>query len=407
MSEKVTVVDLFSGCGGLSLGFQRAGATPIAAYDSWQPAVDTYNANFDHEATLIELHSQFDLPKSTIIAGGPPCQGFSSAGLRRGDDERNTLVHVFADLVARHRPEVFVFENVEGFLTGSKGQFVVDLLEPVIEAGYRVSLQKVNAAHYGIPQHRKRVIAIGGLGWSPTIPLHTHSALGAPGARLANDSALPFSPTFAEAVSGLGTPEAVNGKSTGSGEIDHHYTQFNEGDLERAKHLKPGQRMRDLPEELWHGSYKKRAYRRVMDGTPTERRGGAPAGLRRLSADEPSKGITSGALRDFVHPTEDRPLTIRECARLQTFPDSFLFEGKKSDKILMIGNAVPVRLAEAIALNLLADLRNRPQVKQPGALVSFVPTLSNGMSPALKNTCDIVRDRFMPETTPEQASLCL
>lgn len=408
MTDSITVVDLFSGCGGLSLGFQMAGVKPIAAFDSWKPAVDTYNTNFDHRAELVELHSGIDLPSSTIIAGGPPCQGFSSAGLRRDDDERNTLVHVFADLVSRHLPEAFVFENVEGFLTGSKGQFVVDLLEPVIEAGYRVRLQKINAAHYGVPQHRKRVIAVGGLGWDPVIPPHSSSALGAPGARLANDHSLPFTPTIEEALAGLGEPEEVNGKSTGSGSLDHYYTQFNEADLNRARHMKPGQRMHDLPEELWHGSYKKRAYRRVMDGTPTERRGGAPAGLRRLSADEPSKAITSGALRDFVHPTEDRPLTIRECARLQTFPDSFTFVGNKSDKILMIGNAVPVRLAEAIARSLVADLHaRRPRRQLPGALVGFVPTLSNGMSPALQHTCDIVRESFMLEDPPEQATLCL
>src|SRR5258706_14860618 len=124
----------------------------------------------------------------------------------------------------------------------------------------------------------------------------------------------------------------------------------------RARRLKQGQRMRDLPEELWHESYKRRAYRRVMDGTPLEKRGGAPAGLRRLRANEPSKAITGAAINEFIHPTEDRPLTVRECARIQTFPDNFVFVGSRRDRAQQIGNAVPPDFAAAIARTLLCDL---------------------------------------------------
>jgi DNA (cytosine-5)-methyltransferase 1 len=141
--------------------------------------------------------------------------------------------------------------------------------------------------------------------------------------------------------------------------------------------------MRDLPEELWHESYKRRAYRRVMDGMPVEKRGGAPAGVRRLCGDEPSKAITGAAINEFVHPTEDRPLTVRECARLQTFPDDFVFLGSRRDRAQQIGNAVPPDLAAAIARNLLKDLQANIDGKKPGALLSFVPTLSSGMSPIL------------------------
>src|SRR5690606_12779965 len=98
---------------------------------------------------------------------------------------------------------------------------------------------------------------------------------------------------------------------------------------------------RDLPQELWHGTYSRRANRRVSDGVPTDRRGGAPAGLRRLRPDQPSKAITSAAPSEFVHPLEDRMLTLRECARLQTFPDEFLFAGSRSERAVQIGNAVP------------------------------------------------------------------
>lgn len=405
MTPSLTVVDLFSGCGGISLGFESAGFNIIASYDSWKPATATYGKNFHHTAHLSELNDYSEIPQSTVIVGGPPCQGFSSAGRRQAEDDRNTLVRVFAKLIARHRPLAFVFENVEGFLTQAHGLFVFDLLEPLIDAGYRVHLRKVNAAHYGVPQHRKRVLAIGGLGWNPSFPEHTHSALGAPGAKLANGYHLPFTPTLGEALEGLPPPKI--GRNGEHDLFDHVFSQLNGADRKRAHLLKSGQRMRDLPEELWHESYRKRAYRRVMDGTPTERRGGAPAGLRRLSADEPSKAITGGALRDFVHPTEDRPLSIRECARLQTFPDSFVFVGTQSEKIQMIGNAVPVRLAQGIAMTLKEDLKSAKPTQDRGALLSFVPTLSEGMSPVLQTVCDEVKERFFSAQRLEQINLCL
>jgi len=132
----------------------------------------------------------------------------------------------------------------------------------------------------------------------------------------------------------------------------------------------------------------------VSDGTPTERRGGAPSGLRRLTADEPSKAITGGALREFVHPSEDRPLTIRECARLQTFPDTFRFSGKQGEKMQMIGNAVPPQLSRAIAKSLALDLKSATVGEQKGALLSFVPTGSTGMSPALQKVTKDVQKKF-------------
>jgi DNA (cytosine-5)-methyltransferase 1 len=175
--------------------------------------------------------------------------------------------------------------------------------------------------------------------------------------------------------------------------------------------LKPGQTMKDVPVELWHDSYRRRAYRRVMDGTPSERRGGAPAGLRRLRGDEPAKAITSGAISEFVHPAEHRYLTLRECARIQTFPDDFVFVGTVSECMLQIGNAVPPRLGEAIALSLKRDLMKLKTQSEPakeGALLSFLPTLSNDKSPALEKLCKRVEKRFWtkgPLRTMEQLQL--
>jgi DNA (cytosine-5)-methyltransferase 1 len=288
------------------------------------------------------------------------------------------------------RPRAFVFENVEGFLTGGLGQFVVDLLEPLIDAGYRIHLRKLNAANFGVPQHRKRVVAIGGLFWDPTFPEPTHTAHGAPGAQLAGRT-LPRTPSTLDALRGL--PEATS--PTRPGAVGDHIAYAFEGvDFERAVSLRPGQTMRDLPEQLWHESYRRRAFRRVKDGTPTERRGGAPSGLRRLRGDQPSKAITGGALRDFIHPAENRPLTIRECARLQTFDDGFSFAGGKADRMLLVGNAVPPRLAAVVAKQLLLDFAHSRPCLEQGALLSFVPTLSMGMSPALAAVTRNIERRF-------------
>lgn len=315
MSE-ATVVDLFAGAGGLSLGFARAGAKVVAAFDNWPAAVETYRSNLGDHVSGGDIHRDLDVPDADVVTGGPPCQGFSSAGMRRAEDERNTLVGEFSRLIAKRRPRAFVFENVEGFLTGAGGQFVFELLDPLIAAGYRIHVRKVNAANYGVPQHRKRVVAIGGLGWDPSFPRGTHAAFGAPGAHLANGRRSEMTPTIDDALRVL--PAAVaEGEPTAR---DHTYEPLRGDDLARARLLKPGQSMRDLPEELWHESYKRRAFRRVMDGTPTERRGGAPCGVRRLKPNEPSKAITSGALREFLHPHEDRGLTVRECAVLQRVP---------------------------------------------------------------------------------------
>lgn len=390
MAETLTLLDLFAGAGGMSLGFQRAGFSTRAAYDNWDPAVSTYRKNLSEHVHRVSITSDLDVPDTTVIVGGPPCQGFSSAGMRRGDDERNTLVGEYARLVARVRPVAFVFENVEGFLTGANGLFVFELLAPLIEAGYRIHVRKVNAAQYGVPQHRKRVIAIGGLGWDPSFPLTTHAAFGAPGAHLGNGHGRTRTPTLEAAISTL-PPASASGPPPIP---DHSHASLQGDDLIRARLLKPGQTMRDLPEDYWHKSYRTRAFRRVMDGTPSERRGGAPSGVRRLRSDEPSKAITGGSLRDFLHPVENRPLTIRECAVLQTFPIDFRFTGTRGEKMQMIGNAVPPLLAQRIATNLRADLQQAAPTYSEGALLSFIPTLSSGKSPILADVTRRVMEQF-------------
>jgi DNA (cytosine-5)-methyltransferase 1 len=388
-SQNLDIADLFCGAGGLSCGFQRAGFRVSFAADFCSAALKTYRANFNHPALLADLSIPVVIPRVSVIVGGPPCQGFSSAGARRAGDHRNNLVSSFADIVAQMLPSAFVFENVEGFLTGEGGARVIDLLDPLLKAGYRIHLRKVNAANFGVPQHRKRVVAIGGLGWNPSFPDFTHTAFGAPGAMLASRH-LPLTPSIMETLAGLDRP-SLEAPGVPQG---HFYKPLSGIDLERAEALEPGMTMRDLPEELHHESYKRRANRRVMDGTPTEQRGGAPAGVRRLNPHEPSKSITGGARSEFLHPLENRNLTIRECARLQTFPDDFSFHGTVSEQIQLIGNAVPPLFAYQIAKSLMRDMTIRQQHYREGALLSFVPTLSNGSSPALQSVVNMVNREF-------------
>jgi DNA (cytosine-5)-methyltransferase 1 len=391
VSDRVTTVDLFCGAGGLSLGLQSAGADCHLAVDLDPNAVATYRKNLGDDVQAADVNSMSFIPECDIITGGPPCQGFSSAGARRHGDDRNSLVGTYARMIAARLPLAFMFENVEGFLTAEDGKRVIELLDPLIAAGYRIHLRKVNLAAFGVPQLRKRVIGIGGLGWDPVFPEPTHQPFGAPGATKFGSLSLPLTPTLQEALQGL-PAASITGPTTPS---DHLYRPLEGDDLQRARALRPGMTMRDLPEELWHPSYRRRAYRRVMDGTPTERRGGAPAGLRRLRWEEPSKAITGAATTEFIHPSEDRPLTVREAARIQTFPDTFDFCGPTRQKIQLIGNAIPPRFAEAIGRALFQQLPARKPKVTKGALLSFVPTPANAMSPALQHTTDAIAGRYM------------
>jgi DNA (cytosine-5)-methyltransferase 1 len=199
-----------------------------------------------------------------------------------------------------------------------------------------------------------------------------------------------MAPSLLAAMKGLPPPaSAPPGEPSG-----HFATPLHADDLARVKALGQGQSMRDLPEHFWHESYRRRAFRRVQDGTPTDNRGGAPYGLRRLFGDHPSKAVTSGSRAEFVHPLEDRYLTMRECARIQTFPDTFEFVGAMADQTLVVGNAVPPMLGEVLGRSLAQDLRRATPKRHRGALLSFVPTLSSGMSPALERVVDRVSAKF-------------
>ena len=387
-----TVVDLFCGAGGLTVGFEDAGLNVAIASDLWHSAAETHRANFPsvpfleadvRDVTPAEIRRFCGGSIPDVVAGGPPCQGFSSAGARSDGDVRNTLVGYYANLAVELDPSVIVFENVEGFLTAGGGAFVTDLLDPLIGAGYSVRLEKLNVAHFGVPQLRKRVIVIAAKGRTPAQLEPSHSASGAPGV-WRRGIGLPSTSTVGDALSYY-----IASDTDKLAEV----RESSELERRRIEALKPGQTMRDLDPSLHHASYARRANRRVADGMPTEKRGGAPAGLRRLVASEPSKAITSAAVREFVHPPQDRMITLREAAILQTFPAGFQFIGTRSEISTMIGNAIPPVFAAALGSAVLETLA-QPAVEAQGQLTDFIVTHAEAMSPALAKTVNLVNQRY-------------
>lgn len=378
-------ISLFAGAGGCSLGFKNAGVDILAAFDNAEAAITTYNMNFDgdicHNVDLgscdfKELRDGLSLQSGELdlIIGGPPCQGFTTAGNRYEDDPRNKLIQNYSQALEAFYPRWFMMENVEGILTTAKGIYIVEFIKKMINLGYTVSLKKVYMQEYAIPQRRKRIVIVGNReGKKFEFPEPIEKASGS----IYKNSSF----TLREAISDLEMRDIP--------EIDHNRKVETGIQLERISALKIGQTMKDLPEHLQHDSFKRRAARRVCDGTPSEKRGGAPSGLKRLSYDEPCLTITSAATSEFVHPTQNRTLTIRECARVQTFPDSFRFFGTDAQKILQIGNAIPPVFAEQMAKQIILFDDAPPNVERP-SLVKFEVTKATAKSPALQKTCKML-----------------
>ncbi|MDY7020546.1 MAG: DNA cytosine methyltransferase, partial [Cyanobacteriota bacterium] len=173
--------------------------------------------------------------------------------------------------------------------------------------------------------------------------------------------------------------------------LDHFVPKLTPLQMQRICLLKPGQTMKNLPEHLQHQSFKRRANRRVRDGTPSEKRGGSPSGLKRLLFDEPCLTITGAAIRELIHPEEDRPLTLRESARIQTFPDDFIFSGSFSQKIQQIGNAIPPIIARIFAESIRDQYGFEFQSNSQELLLGYCLTKANAMSPALKKTDGLLK----------------
>jgi DNA (cytosine-5)-methyltransferase 1 len=406
--RRPAAISLFAGAGGCSLGFQQAGYDIRFATDIDADVMESYRRNFGdahcETADIRELDVEPVLERIglepgelDILLGGPPCQGFSSAGMKSSDDPRNLLLRHYVRLLEGFRPKWFVMENVEGFLTNAGGLHIRDAVEMFLGAGYSVNIEKVYAQGHGVPQRRKRVLIVGNrLGQDFLFPEPVTGFSGnifrkADVTFRTATSDLPPAAQDAQLALDYGGPphNPLQAYLRGRARTltDHYAPALTPIQCARVRGLRPGQTMKDLSEDLQHESFRRRAFRRVMDGTALEKRGGAPSGLKRLFANEPSLTITSAATREFVHPSEDRLLTLRECARLQTFPDRFLFTGSAASRIQQIGNAIPPLLARRIAEH-IAQNYGFKSGSQGAARPSlrFSLTRSEGISPALART---------------------
>lgn len=401
-AHRYKAVSLFAGAGGCSLGFSKYGVDIIGAFDIWREAIETYNTNFEGNRARIvdlsncdfcELREGLGLKQGELdlIIGGPPCQGFTTLGKRGENDTRNMLLLNYVNALDKFYPRWFMMENVEGMLTTANGNFVIEAVENMINLGYTLCLKKVYMHEYGVPQRRKRVIIIGNReGKTFTFP-----------PTLSRASGFRFKDghkTLFDAINDLENYDCA--------EINH--VRKNEVGIKqkRIEALKEGQTMKDLPIELQHESFARRASRRVCDGTPSESRGGAPSGLKRLIYNEPCLTITGSCTGEFVHPRENRMLTVRECARIQTFPDDFLFSGSDAQQEQQIGNAIPPYFAYLMAEQIIVSDRAAPNT-HPAGLLYYDVTRASAKSPALQATCNkldnyLISNLFRYEQTTER-----
>jgi DNA (cytosine-5)-methyltransferase 1 len=336
-SAQRTMLDLFAGAGGLSLGFGMVGFRSVFAVESDASAAATYAANFGghvHSGLIEEVQS---FGAAEIVVGGPPCQGFSPLGRDRDDHSRhalNTLWRQYLRAVQQVRPKVFVVENVPEFLKSGQFQVFLETLatDPLL-SDYVVEYRVLKAAEYGVPQTRRRGFVIGSRIGPPIWPTPTHGPVADPPRPFRNvrDAIgdLPLEPTDDDL------------------QWRRHPTAMS---LERYKSVPEGGNRFDLARN--RPDLLPDCWRNKKSGTTDvfgRLRWDAPALTIRTEFFKPEKGC-------YLHPAANRPITHRDAARLQTFPDDFKFIGTKVQIARQIGNAVPPVLARAVAAAVLARL---------------------------------------------------
>ena len=355
-------VDLFSGCGGLSLGFKRSGSIPIAAIDSDLHACATFQRN--NPSTPVHCGDVFDFVSSNkrrfrgvdFLIGGPPCQGFCAINPKRTEnDPRNSGLDAFLFAIEVWRPRAFVIENVPGLLSLGSGFALKKIQTCLADLNYRFEIKVLQAAYYGAPQSRWRLVVLGHKSNRPLPPEPSHRAevvanfpraseFGYQG--VGGSDSLPNSPTVWDAISDL--PSIENGGCyTGSAKYLNHQTRaLSNLQMERVQTLKQqGMNWTDLPERLIPDNLKK-LRKKYGTGLGARTRFGRLRWDGRFSTILTSPDPYWGA---FIHPEQDRVISVRETARAQTFPDEFEFCGPLTSQYRQIGNAVPVDLAEAVA----------------------------------------------------------
>ena len=304
------VVDLFCGCGGMSLGFQNAGFEIVRAFDFWDCAVNCYAKNLDHPVSIMDL-SNVDHAVETIIQynpeviiGGPPCQDFSTAGNRQ-EGQRANLTLSFAQIIARVSPPFFVMENVESVSRSVAYSGAMDIFR---EAGYGITEKVLDASLCGVPQKRKRFFCIG--------------------EKNGGDGFLESSLSTNQSIFPLTVRDYFNQQ-----DYEINFTYY-------YRHPR---------------SYTRRAIFSIDEASPT---------IRGVNRPKPSEYNQHPG--DLIDPQEARSLTYMERALIQTFPSTYLWDGVLADIEQMIGNAVPVKLAEYIARCLLGYIRGDINLRNLG-----------------------------------------
>ena len=310
----VNFIDLFSGAGGLSLGFKNAGFKKVASFEIDKDASSTIENNFkdsQHFKDDIQkidnkqLKKIFGNTQIDIICGGPPCQGFSVAGYRNPKDKRNLLFREFLRFIEFFKPKVFMMENVPGILTMSNGKVKETMMREFDKLGYRnTSVRILESANFEVPQMRTRAIFIGN--------------------RI--DKKNPYPKIINSKEDYLKIEDFIDDLKNHPRDpkINHEWTDHSKKFEKRISKVKPGQ-------SLYEGF--RDAYKRQYLGYP-------------------SMAIKENHGGTHIHPTLNRVISAREMARLQTFPDNFIFSGTMKRAMWQVGNAVPVKLAFHIALAL-------------------------------------------------------
>jgi len=337
------IIDLFSGVGGLSQGFEWNGFEPVVAIDFWDDAIKTYNHNRKDKVGISMDVTQFNdelLPnilkahKIDGIIGGPPCQGFSTARLSNAtekigkiNESRNHLYLEFFRTVNIVRPKFFLIENVRGLVSANKGTFVKDIIERFGGIGYNVSYKILNASDYGVPQNRQRVFFVGLLEGEFEFPEKFEYKIST------REAIMDLIQSNEEDVQKYSTPSKNeyqklmrNGKKTIK---NHEVTIHNEQTTNVISMVPNGGNIKSLPPEYWNI----RKYNKAF---------------QRMNSELPSNTIDTGH-RNYFHYEANRIPTARESARIQSFPDSFEFIGTKGSQYKQIGNAVPPLLANVLA----------------------------------------------------------
>lgn len=322
-----TSIELFAGAGGLALGIEKAGFTHLGLIEKDEDAVATMQHNRPDWHVIAEditvfsqrnLTDYFHLRQGELdlLSGGPPCQPFSVIGRKRGlDDARGTMFYYYAEFLRQLQPKMFIFENVPGLVAHDKGNTFAVITATFAKLGYYIQHKVLNAWDYGCPQKRKRCIVIG---------VRNNSVFAA---RYNWPRPHEYKPILRDVLTDCPPSD-----------IGAHYSSK---EKQAFALVPPGGNWRDIPENV------------VIDymGASFWRYGGGKSGtLRRFSMNEPSSTITARVpvwdrWTGKCHPTEVRPFTVRECARIQTFPDDWEFIGKVDSQYRQVGNAVPVSLA--------------------------------------------------------------